>query len=351
MKGSLKPILIILSSITLFLLVSLLLRTTKEKVPQIQSYQLKEEGDSLYVYINLSRNIYSSTESGYPTGFCYQILKKYSKDRELKLKIISPFEKLDSAIFKDSLDFIMISTKDLLFSQGPINGYMNEKLLEKYHVMSYNPKQLTDFRRWFNEYKESEKYEDLRDKYLTNYNIYSPQNINNPKLSPYDDIIKKYSDTLKWDWKLLAALIYQESKFTINASSRKDACGLMQILSTTAAHYDIHDLFDPESNILAGVSHLAYLQELMRRVGVQEEDLIDFTLAAYNAGQGRIMQCRRLTELLGKDKNSWTDVSSCIPLMSKREYYSNPEYKISYFQGRETIKYVDRIYELYFNLE
>ncbi len=82
------------------------------------------------------------------------------------------------------------------------------------------------------------------------------------KVSPWDDLIKEYSETIKWDWRLLASLICQESRFIPNVISRVGAYGLMQIMPETGKHFGIDITSSPESNIKAGAKYIIWLYKI-----------------------------------------------------------------------------------------
>ena len=99
-------------------------------------------------------------------------------------------------------------------------------------------------------------------------------------ISPYDDLIREYARELGWDWRMLAAVIYQESKFSINSRSSRGARGLMQVMPQTGSIYGVEDLMNPEQNIYAGTSHLRRLQKMFSKYDLPHDELIKFTLAA-----------------------------------------------------------------------
>ena len=160
-------------------------------------------------------------------------------------------------------------------------------------------------------------------------------------------MFKKYSAQLGWDWRMLAAVVYQESKFSINSVSHRGAKGLMQVMPHTGKCYGVTDLTDPEQNLLAGVSHLKRLQNLYIGSGMDKNELIKFTLAAYNAGEGRISDCRKFAESKGEDKNSWAAIVDIIPLMREDSILEEECVKLGKFQGHETIAYIDNVMALY----
>ena len=105
--------------------------------------------------------------------------------------------------------------------------------------------------------------------------------IGGSKISPYDELIKKECVRLGWDWRLLAAVIYQESRFINNDESWAGARGLMQLMPATAQRFAVVNPFNIEQNIRAGVEYLAFLSRIFKG------DL-RLVLAAYAAGEGRV---------------------------------------------------------------
>ena len=120
------------------------------------------------------------------------------------------------------------------------------------------------------------------------------------RLSPYDEIIKFRADSIGWDWRLLAAVIYTESKFAINVSSPKGAKGLMQIMPLTVKLYDVQNPLDPEENIRAGANYLGRLDKLFRKIEPAQER-VKYVLGAYTAGESRILQGMQKMEMVAKD--------------------------------------------------
>ncbi len=163
-------------------------------------------------------------------------------------------------------------------------------------------------------------------------------------ISKYDDQIKKAAKALEWDWRLLAALIYRESKFDPKVKSWAGAMGLMQVMPATAMQYGISNLYDPESNILAGEKHLEWITEYFEKEIPEKVDRIPFIVAAYNVGLGHLIDARNLTEKYGKDKNKWFDnVDYYVLMKAKPKYYNDPVVKYGYCRGEEPVKYVESI--------
>ena len=172
-------------------------------------------------------------------------------------------------------------------------------------------------------------------------------------ISEYDDLIKKYASTINWDWKLLSAQIYKESKFNPKTKSWRGAVGLMQLMPRTAKSYGLQgrQLTDPEKNIHGGVQHLKMLEDHWRGVLGDSLEIIKFTLGSYNVGQGHIEDAMRLAEKYDLNKLVWDDnVAQMLLKKSIPKYYKDPVVKYGYCRGKEPVNYVTSIfnsYELY----
>ena len=106
-------------------------------------------------------------------------------------------------------------------------------------------------------------------------------------ISPYDDIVKKNADENGWDWRLLSAIIYHESKFINESCSDRGAVGLMQIRND---RYSVDTLLDPAVNVSIGTKYLTYLSEMFAEHGADSVECLKFALAAYNCGEGNLLK-------------------------------------------------------------
>ena len=211
---------------------------------------------------------------------------------------------------------------------------------------------------WIDQYRKSLDYALLYNKYFKNpkskVRVRSDYFVlGDGKISPYDDLIRRYSDSLHWDWRLLASLIYQESHFDPRAQSWAGAQGLMQIMPSIQKQFRVSDPFRPEDNIRGGVETLLWLNDFFTTRIEDEEVRLKFVLAAYNAGLGHLMDARKLAEKYGKDPNSWEDVSYYLELKSNPRYYLDPVVQYGYCRGSEPVQYVAQImdrYEHYVNI-
>jgi len=147
------------------------------------------------------------------------------------------------------------------------------------------------------------------------------------------DLFKTYGDRYKFDYLLMAAQGYQESRLEQNAKSHVGAIGVMQLMPQTGKEQNVGDIRKVEPNVHAGVKYMRFI----RNQYFENEPMDDlnkglFTFAAYNAGPGRIRQLRRETAARGLDPNVW---------------FGNVERLASERIGRETVTYVSNIYKYY----
>ncbi len=164
-------------------------------------------------------------------------------------------------------------------------------------------------------------------------------------ISPFDSYFRREGARRGIDWRLLAAVAYQESTFRTEESSWAGAVGLMGLMPATAASLGVtgDQLYDPEHNIRAGAEYLQKLINLFSSVADRGEQ-IKLALAAYNGGMGHISDARALAEKYEADKNIWEgNVERFVQLKRLEQYYTDPVCRNGYFRGDETINYVREV--------
>ena len=172
------------------------------------------------------------------------------------------------------------------------------------------------------------------------------------ELSPYDDLVRSYADRYGFDWRLIVAQMYQESRFDPGARSWAGAVGLLQVLPRTAKGIGFENISKPEDGIHAGVKYLDWVRN---RFGTElpVQDRTWFTLAAYNAGYGHVLDARRLARKLGLNPDRWFNhVEKAMLLLARRQYARQARH--GYCRGSEPVKYVREIrsrYEAYRQVE
>ena len=168
----------------------------------------------------------------------------------------------------------------------------------------------------------------------------------NGAISPYDKIVKKYSDEYDFDWRLVVAQMFQESTFNPKAKSWVGARGLMQVMPDTGKQVGEKNLFDPETSVRAGLKYLEWLHRKFEDKGISPENMMWFTLASYNAGLGHVYDAQDLAEEKGWDRRVWFDnVEKAMLLLSEKKYYEKARY--GYARGQEPYDYVRKIQARY----
>lgn len=175
--------------------------------------------------------------------------------------------------------------------------------------------------------------------------VYSPfLNRSKGVISKYDHYFQMYAPSAHMDWRLLAAQCYQESCFDPQAKSWAGACGLMQIMPTTADHLGLPrtSLHEPEANIAAAARYMSELQSHFSDVRDPGQRIL-YALAAYNGGYHHIRDAMALTKKYGGNPSNWGDVREYVLKLRMPAFYHDPVVQYGYMRGTETADYVDRI--------
>ncbi|SHF60930.1 membrane-bound lytic murein transglycosylase F [Microbulbifer donghaiensis] len=161
-------------------------------------------------------------------------------------------------------------------------------------------------------------------------------------ISPFDDLVRNYAEQFGFDWRLVVAQMFQESGFDPKAKSWVGAQGLMQVMPDTGKQVGESDLFDPRTSIRAGIKYLDWLHGKFVNRGLNPENSMWFTLAAYNAGLGHVFDAQDLAEQKGWDRDTWFDnVEKAMLLLAEPIYYKRARY--GYARGQEPFDYVRKI--------
>jgi membrane-bound lytic murein transglycosylase F len=167
--------------------------------------------------------------------------------------------------------------------------------------------------------------------------------INGDHLSPYDSFIKKEADYIGWDWRLLAAIVYEESRFKNKDESWAGARGLMQLMPATAQRFGVSNPDDPAQNIRAGVRFLEHLDEYWQKSVVDTTERLKFVLASYNVGLTHITDARKLAIKYYENPNSWGSVAHYLLKKSDPKFYKAPEVIAGYCKCVEPVNYVEDV--------
>jgi membrane-bound lytic murein transglycosylase F len=167
------------------------------------------------------------------------------------------------------------------------------------------------------------------------------------KLSQYDKLIRKYAAESSWDWRLVASIIFEESRFNPRAQSWAGAYGLMQLMPGTASKFGVKNPEIPEQQIKGGIRLLNYLNENLPAEITDPAERAKYILACYNIGMSHIMDAYYLALKYGENPSQWEIGEKYLLLKSKPQYFNDPVVKAGYARGRETRKFVNRVYKRY----
>ena len=158
-------------------------------------------------------------------------------------------------------------------------------------------------------------------------------------------LFRKYADKYGFDWRLIAAQMYQESRFDPKAKSFAGAQGLLQVMPRTARFMGFKEIKKPEDGIHAGVKYLDWVRNRFEDT-LPFSERMWFSLAAYNAGHGHVADARRLARQKGLDGDVWFgNTEKAMLLLSKKQYASKARY--GYVRGIEPVSYVRQIRSRY----
>ena len=164
------------------------------------------------------------------------------------------------------------------------------------------------------------------------------------RLPNYETAFRDAARTHAVDWRLLAAMGYQESHWLPTATSKTGVRGLMMLTQRTAKAMGVRDRLNPKQSIQGGARYIALLMTQLPD-SIYEADRMWFALAAYNVGMGHLEDARRLTIAEGLDPNKWLDVKTILPRLAQKQWYSKTRY--GYARGGEPVHFVNNIRRYY----
>jgi membrane-bound lytic murein transglycosylase F len=164
------------------------------------------------------------------------------------------------------------------------------------------------------------------------------------RLPSYRHLFQDAAENNELDWRLLAAIGYQESHWNPRAVSPTGVRGIMMLTQRTAGDLGVSNRVDPAQSIYGGARYFAQVHGRIPE-HIPEPDRTWMALAAYNVGFYHLMDARILTERKGGNPDRWLDVRDHLPLLSQRQYYTQTRF--GYARGREPVIYVDNIRRYY----
>ena len=275
---------------------------------------------------------------GRPAGFQFELLDDFCEQHHLKLDLI----------VNDSLEecYQMLADSTVDLYAGGIDTLLFDSTF--HHVILKTPVELEQTLAWVFKSHENDSSlyyavedwlddfqgADMRNSfyhYFRGKKMRSDSAFRSTKhISRYDNLIQAQAKKMGWDWRLLAAIIYQESRFKPDLESDRGAYGLMQLMPTTMERYGIDCDATLEEHLEAGGKLLLYLDKALPESISDTLERQKFVLAAYNVGLGHVLETRKKAERNGKDPDIWTD-------------------NVDAFNPRQTYRFVKDVTKRYFH--
>lgn len=170
------------------------------------------------------------------------------------------------------------------------------------------------------------------------------------RMSPYDNLFRRYASQLGWDWRLLSAIGYAESRYDSTQVSWAGARGLMQLMPATARAFGLSEerMADNEGSVSTAVKVLKSLDNSLKKEVPDPHERVKFVLAAYNSGLAHILDAIAIARKHGMKADVWDgNVAEALLLKSNPEYYNDPVCRYGYFRGRQTFDYVRTVMACY----
>ncbi len=197
-------------------------------------------------------------------------------------------------------------------------------------------------------YIASEAYTQLKKRYFDYITSTPTEFYLTPKgaLSPFDALFKKAAQTYGWDWKVLAAVAYKESRFNPNARGFGGAYGLMQFMPNTGPRFGVFPASSPEVQIKGGMRYLHTMSKRWSSIA-DEQTRLQFTLASYNAGMSHIEDAQRLARAAGLDPHKWDgNVALMVNKLDEPQFYRSELVRCGAYRGQAT-SYVAKVLGIY----
>jgi membrane-bound lytic murein transglycosylase F len=324
-----------------------------------------QKNDTLLQSVNELSNkiVYVPDNSSY-----YNRLKELSDSNGINMDVrILPDDRgiddIIEAVANGEIDYT-IANKDIAlvnksyFENLDVNTSAGKPQPLHWAVRNNSPDLLESINFWIKNFEKEKLYSALYFKYFSEdkniqFGYDDNAGLQQGMISHFDEIIQRNAKRINWDWRLVAAVIYQESKFNPNARSWCGAQGLMQLMPGTARQVGVYgnQAYNPASNIQGGTNYLKQLEKTWANISDYTQR-VKFILASYNAGPGHVMDAARLAEKNGYPKDKWDgSVEYFILYKSNPRFYNDPVVKYGYCRGQEPFNYVRNIVKKYFDYQ
>ena len=273
---------------------------------------------------------------------------------------IETFELLRK-IMDDEIDYAIVKSNEFEMHEGLFPGIEIAFELEEREQLAWataergrNARLHASMQNFLARYEESGELDLLRERFFG----YLPE-INRKALTTFAERVESHLPRFERvlrrigaeegiDWRLLAAISYQESHWTPRAVSYTGVRGMMMLTTATAREVGVTDRTNLEQSLRGGARYfLKLLEQVSEDIAPSEREL--FALAAYNIGPAHVEDARRIAEMRGADPDVWADVEKQLPLLTKRAWHSRTRH--GYARGYETLNFVNRIRQYHRFLE
>lgn len=325
--------------------------------------QRKPEGGGSAKLVRRLDQLAGKTVHVHRNSACYSRLAEIMESKKISIDIV-PVEgslsasELIGKVSDGTFDYTAVdeniaSTHTALFNNIDIRTSLSSRLPLAWAVRKSSPELLEALNRWLAKSRKSGELTIIHDKYYNSlyrfkkhatHAFFSNQA---GTISPYDQLLKKQARIIDWDWRLLAALVYEESQFDSRAVSWAGAIGLMQLMPATGAYFKARNLFDPMDNLRAGTEYIRFVDREWREIEDRPMRL-KFILASYNVGFGHVRDAQKLASKYGAKPNVWEgNVEKYLALKSERRYYNDPVTSYGYCNGPVAVRYTRNILDRY----
>ena len=281
-------------------------------------------------------------------------IKNRGFDFIIKLVEDLPTEELLRRVAKKDIKITIADTNIALLNRKYFPGIkmacsISHKENLGWSVKAENSELIEKINLFFDLMKENGRFEKIYSKYYEGIDSFDYVDMAifhrrlKARLPRHRTMIMEAAEKYAFDWRLIAAQIYQESHFNVWAKSPAGAYGLMQLTRSTAKSLGVKEIYNSNQNINAGVEHLRNLYDHFdKSIG---SDRLLISLAAYNVGQGHIWDAMNLSRRKGLNPYKWQSIMITLPLLRYKKYYQKAAF--GYCRGTEPVNYVKRIMVYY----
>ena len=277
-------------------------------------------------------------------GYNYELLDRFARslDSQADTRLMHSMPHYVDSLRRGALDIVVIPCRDSLsidslFISVPVDS------ISYWLINGESRARLDEINSWLEKYHASPLCSELHRKFLEVPGTGRIKDF----ISPYDSLMRKVCEPLGEDWRLLAAISYQESRFRIEARSRRGAAGMMQMMPGTAKHYGVENIADPRQSLEAGAKYIRHLKKMLRGRAADEESLRHFVLAAYNAGSGRVLDVMNYADSIEVDSSTWAGLREVITSLDEEVTEGNGAVRHGKFAGHETLAFVESVERRY----